>query len=136
MTLDPTLQAPLAVRIHVATVLPAFLIGTWLIFFSRKGAPWHRFLGALYLALMTITAITTLWIHELMPDGPFYGLSPIHLLVPLTLFGVVGALRGALTNNIVMHRTAMLSVYIGGMLIAGGLTFLPGRIMHAVVFGS
>jgi uncharacterized membrane protein len=29
----------------------------------------------------------------------------------------------------------MIAVYIGGMLIAGSLTLLPGRIMHAVVFG-
>ena len=69
-------------------------------------------------------------------NGPFWGLSPIHLLVPLTLFGIVGALRGVYTHNFAMHRRAMLSVYIGGMLIAGTLTFLPGRIMHAVAFGS
>jgi uncharacterized membrane protein len=29
----------------------------------------------------------------------------------------------------------MLSVYIGGIVLAGGLTFVPGRIMHAVMFG-
>ncbi|HEY1708309.1 MAG TPA: DUF2306 domain-containing protein [Rhizomicrobium sp.] len=136
MTLEPLLNAPLAVRIHVATVVPAFIIGTWLIFFSRKGAPVHRFFGALYLVLVTFTAITTLWVHQLMPHGPFWGFSPIHLLVALTLFGVVGALYGARTHNIAMHQRAMLGVYIGGMLIAGTLTFLPGRIMHAVVFGG
>ena len=60
----------------------------------------------------------------------------MHLLIPLTPFGVYGAIQGARRHNIAQHRAAMLSVYIGGMLIAGGLTFLPGRIMHAVVFGS
>jgi len=136
MTLAPLLHAPLAVQIHVATVVPAFLIGTYQIFFSRKGAPFHRVLGYIYLALMTITAITTLFIHALMPNGPFGGFSPIHLLVGLTLFGVVGALRGAWTHNIALHKRAMIGVYIGGILIAGSLTFLPGRIMHAVVFGN
>jgi uncharacterized membrane protein len=29
----------------------------------------------------------------------------------------------------------MLGVYVGGLLIAGTLAFLPGRIMHGVVFG-
>jgi uncharacterized membrane protein len=29
----------------------------------------------------------------------------------------------------------MLGVYIGGLLIAGSLTLLPGRIMHMVFFG-
>ncbi|HXL99989.1 MAG TPA: DUF2306 domain-containing protein [Rhizomicrobium sp.] len=136
MTLAPLLHAPLAIQIHVATVVPAFVIGTYLIFFSHKGSPFHRGLGYVYLTLMTVTAITTLFIHALMPKGPFGGFSPIHLLVGLVLFGVVGALRGAWTHNIAMHKRAMLGVYIGGLLIAGALTFLPGRIMHAVVFGS
>jgi uncharacterized membrane protein len=30
----------------------------------------------------------------------------------------------------------MISVYVGGILIAGSLTFLPGRVMHRVVFGG
>jgi uncharacterized membrane protein len=136
MTLAPLLHAPLAVQIHAATVIPAFFIGTWQIFFSRKGAPFHRALGYVYLALMTITSIAALFVHQLMPNGPFYGFSPVHLLVPLTLFGVVGALRGAWTHNIALHRYAMLGVYIGGLLIAGSLAFMPGRIMHAVAFGG
>jgi uncharacterized membrane protein len=136
LTLEPLLHAPLAVQIHVATVVPAFLIGTYQIFLSRKGAPFHRALGYVYLTLMTITAIAALFVQALMPRGPFFGFSPIHLFVPLTLFGVYGALRGARTHNVRMHRRAMLGVYIGGILIAGSLAFLPGRIMHAVTFGS
>ena len=136
MTLAPLLHAPLAVQIHVVTVVPAFFLGTWQIFFSRKGAPFHRALGYLYLGLMTVTSIAALFVHQLMPHGPFFGFSPIHLLVPLTLFGVVGALRGAWTHNIAQHRYSMLGVYIGGLLIAGSLALMPGRIMHAVVFGT
>ncbi len=30
----------------------------------------------------------------------------------------------------------MIGVYIGGMLVAGSLTLLPGRLLHAVVFGN
>jgi len=33
------------------------------------------------------------------------------------------------------HRNAMISVFVGALLIAGAFTFLPGRIMHAVAFG-
>jgi len=136
MTLEPLLHAPLAVQIHVATVVPAALIGTWQIFVSTKGAPLHRALGYLYLTLMSFTALSTLWVHQLMPHGPFFGFSPIHLLIPLTLFGVAGALRGAWTHNIAMHKRSMIGLYFGAILVAGGLTFLPGRIMHAVVFGA
>ena len=70
-----------------------------------------------------------------MPRSPFFGLSPIHLFVPLTLFGVASALYGARTHNIRAHRNAMIGTYIGGLLIAGSLAFMPGRIMHAVAFG-
>jgi uncharacterized membrane protein len=76
MSLAPLMAAPLAVQIHVATVVPAFLLGTWLIFFSRKGARYHRAVGYVYLSLMTVTSIAALFVHTLMPKGPFRGFSP------------------------------------------------------------
>jgi uncharacterized membrane protein len=54
----------------------------------------------------------------------------------MMLFGVIGALPGAWPHNIRLHRSAMLGVYVGGILIAGTFAFLPGRIMHATVFGG
>ncbi|MFZ2028683.1 MAG: DUF2306 domain-containing protein [Vitreimonas sp.] len=131
--LTPIANAPLPIKIHLATVLPAFALGTYLIFFSRKGAPHHRALGYLYLTLMSVTAITALFIHEVNPNG-FMGFSPIHLFVPLTFFGVVGAISGARTHNVKRHRGSMIGLYIGGLLIAGSLAFMPGRVMHRVIF--
>jgi len=136
VTLAPLLAAPFAIKLHVFTVVPAFFLGTWLIFFSRKGARRHRAVGYVYLSLMTITAITALWIHEIPAIDIVYGFGPIHIFSIVTLSGVVGALRGAWTHNIKMHRRSMLGVYIGGLLIAGTFAFLPGRIMHALVFGT
>ncbi len=135
MDFEPLLHAPLAVQIHVATVIPAFILGTYQIFFSTKGSPYHRATGYIYLTLMTITSIAALFIHQLNPNG-FLGFSWIHLFVALTLFGVVSALINARKHNIRGHRAAMLGVYIGGILIAGSLAFMPGRIMHSVVFGG
>jgi len=131
MNLAPTAGAPLAVKIHLATVIPAFVIGTWLIFFSTKGERWHRALGAVYLSLMTVTAITTFFIRSIVPGH----LSFIHLFIPLTLYGVFAALWNVRRGNIRGHRTAMLGLYMGGLLIAGGLTLLPGRLLHHVFFG-
>ena len=34
------------------------------------------------------------------------------------------------------HKFVMISIFCGGLLIAGLFTFVPGRIMHAVVFGN
>jgi uncharacterized membrane protein len=131
MNLAPIADASLAIKIHLATVLPAFAIGTWLIFFSTKGARWHRALGAIYLALMTVTAVTTFFIRSINSGQ----LSPIHLFIPLTLYGVFGALWNVRRGNIKGHRNAMLGLYFGGLLIAGGLTLLPGRVLHRVFFG-
>ena len=136
MSLAPLLAAPFAVQLHVFTVVPAFFLGTWLIFFSRKGARFHRAIGYVYLILMTVTAITALFIHQIPTIDIVYGFGPIHIFSIVTLWGVVGALRGAWTHNIKMHRSSMLGVYIGGLLIAGTFAFLPGRIMHALVFGA
>ncbi len=133
--LDPVWTADLPIQIHLATVIPAFVIGTYLIFFSTKGAPHHRALGYLYLTLMSITAVAALFIHQVNPGGPF-GFSFIHLFVPLTIWGVYNAIVGARTHNIKRHRGAMIGLYVGGLLIAGGLTFLPGRVMYRIFFGA
>lgn len=135
MSLEPLLSAPLAIQVHVYAVVPAFFIGTWQIFVSAKGSPRHRLMGKIYLALMTVTAISSLFIKTIMPDGPFFGFSPIHLLVPVTLWGVVGALYFARRGDILRHKRAMITTYVGALLIAGVFTFMPGRIMHAIFFG-
>ena len=131
MNLAPLAAAPFAIKLHLATVLPAFAIGTWLIFFSTKGQRAHRALGALYLALMTVTAVDTFFIRSLNPPR----LSLIHLFIPLTLFGVVGALWNVRRGDIKGHRNAMIGLYVGGLVIAGALTLLPGRLMHHLFFG-
>jgi uncharacterized membrane protein len=130
MNLQPIRDASLAIQIHLATVIPAFLIGTWLIFFSRKGARLHRRLGAVYLVLMTITATAAIFIRELR-HGSF---SLLHLFVLLTYWGVFGALWSLRRKDIRSHQRAMIGLYVGGLLIAGSLTFWPGRIMYRVFF--
>lgn len=131
MNLAPLAAAPLAIKIHLATVLPAFAVGTWLLLFSRKGMRPHRMLGAVYLALMTVTAIDTFFVRSIDPGR----LTLIHLFIPLTLFGVIGALWNVKRGNISGHRNAMIGLYVGGLLLAGAFTFLPGRLLHGVFFG-
>jgi uncharacterized membrane protein len=131
MDLSPVASASPAIKIHLSTVLPAFAIGTWLIFFSVKGRLPHRILGACYLALVTVTAAATFFIRSFGSGG----LNPIHLFIPLTLFGVVGALWHVKRGDIKGHRNAMIGLYVGGLLLAGALTLLPGRLMHRVFFG-
>ena len=135
MTLEPLLHAPIAVLAHVATVVPAFLIGTWVLFISRKGYFLHRILGATFLALMVVTALIALFIHIRMPDSPFLGLSPTHILVVVVLFAVWRALAGALAGNIKQHRVWVSGLYFGALVINGSANvFLLHGITHSIFF--
>ena len=46
----------------------------------------------------------------------------------------VGVLR-AHRHDVTVHRRTMLGLFIGGLVIAGIFTFVPGRVMYHVVFG-
>jgi uncharacterized membrane protein len=39
-------------------------------------------------------------------------------------------------HDVNSHRRAMLGLFFGALVIAGVFTLLPGRIMHAVLFGG
>jgi len=124
-------REPLAIQIHLATVVPSFFLGAWLIFFSRKGRRFHRILGSIYLTLMTVTAVSAIFIQSLNPGH----WSWLHIFVPITLFGVFNAIWRIRQKDVAGHRAAMLGVYFGGLVIAGALTFLPGRLMYRLFFG-
>jgi uncharacterized membrane protein len=49
---------------------------------------------------------------------------------------LVLAVVHARRHNVSGHRKAMTSIFFGALIVAGLFTFLPGRIMHAVVFGQ
>jgi len=116
---------PLAVKIHVATVVPAFVLGTWLLFVSKKGSPIHRATGFAYLTLMTVTATAAIFVQALRP-GHF---TWIHLFIPPTYYGVFGAIRTIRARDIKGHQRAMWGLYTGALVVAGALTFIPGRLM-------
>ena len=129
--MDLIWTAPLALRVHLTTVLPGFVLGTWLIFFSVKGARRHRLLGSIYLDLMPIATIAAIFVRGL--NGSHFSL--IQLVVPLTLGSVALAPWWIWRGNRAGHRYTMIGLYAGGPPIAGSLTFLPGRPMHTLSFG-
>lgn len=135
MTFEPLIHAPLVVQAHVATVVPAFVLGAWLLVFSRKGLRWHRTLGALFLTLMVTTAVIALFIHRRTPSSPAFGMSSTHLFVPFVLFATWRALIGALKGNIKQHQRWVMGLFFGALVINGvnNIFFLPG-ITHDVFF--
>lgn len=132
MSLEPLLAASLAIQIHAFAAMAAFGLGIVQIA-APKGTLPHRSLGWLWVILMLAVAISSFWIHELRLVGPW---SPIHLLSILTLVTLPAAVYAARHRRIAAHRAGMLSLFFFALLIAGAFTFVPGRIMHQVVFGG
>lgn len=130
MNLQPLLYAPIAVQIHVATVLPAAVLGAFILL-NRKGTPAHRLLGKVWMVLMGITSLSSFFIHGI---NLFHGFSPIHLISILVLVGIWRSIAAARAGNIRSHRGWVIGMYVGGIVVAGLFTLVPGRIMHAVVF--
>jgi uncharacterized membrane protein len=129
VNLAPLLDASLAIQIHVATIVPAAILGPC-VFLSRKGTPRHRFLGRIWLGLMVAAALSSFFIHTI---DLFLGFSPIHLLSVYVLYGSWAAIRAARARRIREHRLTIIGMYVGGIVIAGGFTLLPGRIMNEML---
>lgn len=130
MNLSPLLDAPLAIQIHVAAVVPAAILGAYM-FWARKGTPVHRLLGKVWLGLMVTAALSSFFIHTI---NLLLGFSPIHLLSVYVLHGSWQAIRAARLHRIREHKRTVIGMYVGGIVVAGGFTLLPGRLMHAVIF--
>jgi uncharacterized membrane protein len=128
----PLLDAAPAIPVHAFAAMAAFALGL-VQFALPKGTLPHRTVGWIWVALMAAVAVSSFWIHQIRLVGPF---SPIHLLSILTLVMLPLAVWRAHTHKVAAHRRAMIALFAGALLIAGLFTLLPGRIMHAVLFGS
>jgi uncharacterized membrane protein len=119
--------------LHLATVVPAFAIGAFQLL-RRKGTPSHKLLGKIYMLLMLATGFITLSMPAQV--GPrFLGhFGFIHIFSFLALFNVPAAYMAARRGKIRLHRFNMISLYVGGILIAGAFAFSPGRMLHEWLF--
>ena len=125
----PWVRSP-ALALHMATIIPAIPLGAYVLF-VKKGGPRHRLLGRIWLGLMLVSAIATIFIRNLN-QGHF---SWIHLLTLLSLAMVPRAYLAARRRDFTTHRKVVLWFYVSALLIAGLFTFLPGRTMWQWAFG-
>lgn len=121
--------------LHLATILPAFVLGTILLL-MRKGSQLHRGLGRIYMGLMLVTGLVTLLMPAHVGPTVLGHFGFLHAFSALTLWSVPSAWIAARRRDVRGHRNAMIGLYVGGILIAGSLAFVPGRFLHDVVFGS
>jgi uncharacterized membrane protein len=121
--------------IHLATIVPAMLLGTYLLL-RRKGDGLHRMLGKIYMGLMLFTAIITMLLPAAVGPRFLDHFGWIHLLSLLVLYTVPSAYFAARAHNVRRHRANMIGLYIGGILVAGSFALMPGRMLHNWLFAG
>ena len=127
--LSGVLRASPVVQVHLYTALVAIGLGAALMT-SRKGARFHRVAGWIWVVLILFVAGSSLFITGLNGDK----WSFIHLLSGWTMITAPLALIAARRHKVKQHRRAMMGIFYGGLLIAGALAFIPGRILWNVFF--
>lgn len=120
------------IQVHAVLAGAAILLGGFQLIMP-KGTTLHRSLGYLWVGGMALVALSSFAIHELRLVGPF---SPIHLLSIFVLYALFKAIKAARRGDIRQHKRGMILLYILGLLITGGFTLLPGRLMYQVLFGG
>lgn len=132
MSLEPLNTASAVIQVHAWSAIFALVLGVGVLW-RRKGTPGHRWSGRVWLAAMLVAVLTSFFIHELRTWGPW---SPIHILSLVTLALMVRAYAAIRRRKIVLHSELMKATYYNALLLATFFTFMPGRIMHDVVFGA
>ena len=133
MTLSPLLSAAQPIPLHALAAIAAFGLGAAQILLP-KGTRRHVIQGWLWIALMGFVALSSFLIAaEMMPLGRF---GPIHALSVFTLLSLIGGVAAARRRKLRLHGATMIYLFLGTMVVAGAGAFLPGRVMHAVAFGT
>jgi|TARA_B110000503_G_scaffold139370_1_gene227617 uncharacterized membrane protein len=119
---------------HLGTIAPAFLMATFMMV-TKKGTEVHKLIGRIYMVLMLFTAMVTLLMSAQVGPRLFNHFGFIHLLSVLVLYCVPSAYWAIKNGNVKRHKWSMIGLYIGGLIVAGGFTLMPGRMLGNVLFG-
>lgn len=130
MNYAPIMAAGPAVHVHLATTLAALLLGIVMLT-RRKGTLSHRQLGWIWVVLMMAAAASSFWITGLRD-----GFSPIHILSVVVLVSLPWAIHAIRRGRVQSHRWTMISVFAGGLVVAGLFTLLPHRLLGQLLFGG
>jgi len=123
-------RQPWVIQLHIAAALLALLLGTVQLV-GIKGTGLHRLIGWSWVIAMVTVAISSLFIRQINP-GSF---SLIHLLSGWTLIALPMAIFAVRKGRVGRHASGMTWTFVGGLIVAGAFTFLPGRLMWEVFFG-
>ena len=125
--MSTTYQWTPVIAAHAAMAGAALLVGA-AVLARPKGTASHRSLGWTWVVLMAAVASSSFAIR-------YNGFSWIHGLSVFTLFALVFGVADARRRNIKAHRTTMISIFVGALLITGLFTLLPQRLIGQALRG-
>lgn len=125
----PFLTTSFAVQVHIITAIMTFAIGLVLLF-APKGFRLHKTLGWTWVVTMALTAGSSFFISSFSQTY----FSPIHAISAWTMLGLPFGIAAIKRKDVAKHRKNMTGMFVGGMLIAGLFSFLPGRLMWHMFF--
>ena len=125
--MSTTYQWTPVIAAHAAMAGAALLVGA-AVLARPKGTASHRALGWTWVVLMASVASISFAIR-------YNGFSWIHGLSVFTLFALVFGVADARRRNIKAHRTTMISIFVGALLITGLFTLLPQRLIGQALRG-
>ncbi len=117
--------------IHAASATLALLLGSFILL-RRKGTFGHRSWGWAWVVLMGTAAGTSVFVGSTLPN--LYGVSPIHALTVLVLFGLPRAIWHVRNGRVQGHRQWMRGMFIGGCVVAGLFTLMPDRMLGKLLW--
>ena len=131
-TLTQLLQRHPVVFFHLLTAVTALILGL-VILSRRKGTPSPRLLGWSWVALMGSTALASAFIRDYhLPN--LFGYTPIHAFTVLVMVQLPRGVWYVRHGNVAGHRKTMRGLYIGGCVLAGIFTLLPGRFLGTLLW--
>ena len=119
------------IPLHAIMAIVAVILGG-IQLSMKKGGSIHKLLGRIWVGLMLIVAISSLFIHEIKLWGVY---SPIHLLSLWTIFILGVGIYYVRVGNIKRHKQIMIATYFFALILTGFFTLMPGRVMHQILIG-
>jgi len=126
------------IAVHMTAAIGAIVTGP-VALWARKGAlqrpKLHRAFGYAWVTLMVATALSAIFIKVSgLPN--ISGYTPIHILIPVTLAGLVFAFYALAKGDIRRHRQTMQRLYFGACIVAGMFTLAPQRLIGHFVWSQ
>ena len=131
MNINYLLNAAAPIPLHAIMALLSLILGTVQLMRPKFGVS-HKVLGYGWIFVFGITLATSFFIFSLKQIGPF---SWIHLLSIMSTVALIQGWRMARQRRFSIHKSIMTQLFIGALGINLWFTFLPGRVMHEVMFG-